>query len=100
MTETFAAGDYFIDVHYNWDANQDNADFYSEVTLDASLIGDTHIQEIKEKGRTQYIPAFRRFKATLTAASHTIKLNYKSGDGVLEARISSASITVTKINIL
>ena len=98
-THTYDAGTYFIDVHYNWDCNADNMDFMSQVTLDTVMLGEEHIMEIKEKGRTQHVPVARRFKTTLTAAEHIIDIDYKSSDGVGIAKISSASITVTKVEI-
>ena len=100
LTDTFTAGDYFIEVGYIWRSNADDRNFMAEVVLDSTRLGQEHVQEIKEKGPSNRIPAFRRFKQTLTAASHTIYLNYKISDDLDEAYIWDASITVTKIDIL
>jgi len=100
MTETFGTGDYFIDVNYNWWSASDRNDFMSQVTLDGNLIGVEHLEEIKEKTKTQYVPASRRFKVSLSG-SQTINLDYKSSTLELSTvGINSAMITVTKINIL
>jgi len=97
----FEAGDYFIEVNYGWRLYDTTSyDFISRVTLDAVELGvRRHRQEPQDSGSDQGFPAFRRFKRTLTAGSHTINLDYMSSSSEGTPYVWDASITVMKVNI-
>ena len=100
LSETVAAGDYFVEVSYVWRFDHTSHDFRGRITIDNVLQGQEHRQEPKDAGSDQRHLAFRRYKVTLTAGSHDIDLDYCTSDDDGTAYIYDASITLTPINIL
>lgn len=103
-TGSVPAGTFLIEASYGWNCNSTNDAFISQVTEDASMIGELHFQDPSDSGGSfgttgtnQRHYAHRRFFRTLTAASYTYTLDFYSQNGGVSVSMWDASLTFLRV---
>lgn len=94
-TTVLAGGTYKISVAYGVNKNNITSDLLSRVTVDGTIIGSIQNHELSDTAT--YLYTARVFYTTLSAASHTILLQFSNeGSGTISVR--DASIELIRVS--
>lgn len=97
-TASVPAGNYYIGYGYTWRYSGTSRNFMGRVMLDGATTLDEHVQEPKDGGadQQQIVSKFR--EVALTAAVHTVEIDWASETGGNTATISRARIVLWRVS--
>ncbi len=98
MPSDTPAGRYRIGIFYNWRFESLSHDFEARARVDDTDTVFVHTQEPKDTGTDQEFVASGFAYVDLTAASHTIDIDYRSSSGGDSAFIKNARIEVWRVS--
>lgn len=97
-TGSVAAGDYYIGWQYQWNMDSVQRDFKGQVDLDEGTLLMSHQQEAADAGADQLHYASGFAVVTLTAATHTVDIDFSVTNGGDVATIAQARLILYRVS--